>query len=133
MRSLIYIATPLLFGYVFLVPTFLVYRKLKIKSLQLTWSMRIAAGQAVLATASVAFTYHRSISAQACLTAILGSMASYFVVALDALNLLWWLVRGVGANGARWLPLPLLFVLLRLMSHAAFTGSLMWCSMLCTV
>ena len=133
MPKLLYIGAPLITSLVLLAATLLVFATLRPKDWQIKASIWLALAQTALAALSVAFTYQYSISSQACYTAIFGTMGSLAVAALDTVNLLVWLVRRARAEKTLALPIPILFVLLRLATHAALTSSLWWCAQLCTV
>lgn len=133
MPKVFYIGAPLILALVLLAFTLLAFAALRPKDWQIKASVWLAFGQAALAALSVAFTTQRSISSQACLTAIFGTMGCLAVAALDTVNLLVWLFRRTRAEGALFLPIPILFVLLRLLTHAALTSSFWWCAKLCTV
>jgi hypothetical protein len=133
MSTLLYIGGPALLGFVLMALTLVAYAALGTKDWRIKASIWLALGQGALVALSVAFTYQRSISPQACLTAFFGGFGTVALAALDTLNLLWWLAREVRSAGTFWLPLPYLFVLLRLGTHTAFILSLRWCALLCTV
>lgn len=131
MSKLIYVGLPAFTSLLLFWALLVCFRHMRPQSWQAIWSLRLALAQILLACLSVYFTTKNPISAAACETAIFGFMTSAAFAAVDMLNLLWWLTRLVRAREP--ITLPLAFVVLRSLAHAALIFSLLWCAQLCTV
>ncbi len=129
----VYVGFPAIVGLLLLIALTFSYRGLPATGWAVDWSYRLALLHCALACVAVLLTVHDAISPAACRTGVYGFRASLAFAGLDGLSLLWWLIVCSRTKCSSSLTRPVLFVLLRMLVHAALGGAFLWCAVLCTV
>ena len=133
MPAVLFIGAPAFLGLLFLLVLTRVFHALQTPDRGVQLSFWLAWCHLSLAAVFTTLPTLDAINPVSCSYAIPAARISLVFAALDGLNLLRWQVRDARKTG-QIITIPrAAFVALRLAVHAALTGALVWCSLLCTV